>query len=196
MIASLRRLARDRYRLTVWLRRGAAFPEPDPQLVHLILAAEDKRYWSHRGVDWIAALRALSRQLAGRPKGGASTIEMQFVRTVTHRRERTARRKIREMVLAASIDGLATKGLVLSTYLNIAYFGHELIGAEAAALSLFRSQVREACFTRQAFLAALLVWPLPRTRNLHWYRRVFRRARWIMSRVDSVPKGGAMSASS
>ena len=186
MIASLRRLARDRHRLAVVLRRGAGFPNFDPQFVCLVLVAEDKRYWSHRGVDWIAVGRAVFRRLIGKPKGGASTIEMQFVRTVTHRRERTIRRKIREMMLAAKVSQSASKPQVLTTYLNIAYFGHDQTGAESAARSVFHSRVIDTCLARKAFLAALLVWPLPHSRTLGWYRRVFRRSRWIISRAESV----------
>jgi membrane peptidoglycan carboxypeptidase len=178
------------------LRRGAAFPEPDRQFVRLVLAAEDKRYWSHSGVDWIAAARALSWLIAGKRKGGASTIEMQFVRTVTHRRERTARRKLREMLLAASIRWHASKRRVLTTYLNIAYFGHDHIGAEAVALAVFRSNVGALCLPRQAFLAALLVRPLPRSRTLVWYHRAFRRARWILSRIEVMPDQRPLSTHS
>jgi membrane peptidoglycan carboxypeptidase len=187
VIASLRRLARDRYRLAILLRKGTALSELDRQFVRLVLAAEDKRYWLHSGVDWIAAARAFFRYAAGRPKGGASTIEMQLVRTVTHRRERTARRKIREMVLASDVGCLASKRTILTTYLSIAYFGHDLVGVEAAALAVFRTHVDDTCSSRHAFLAALLVCPLPRSRTLDWYRRAFRRARWILSRIDLVP---------
>jgi monofunctional glycosyltransferase len=121
--------------------------------------------------------------MIGPPKGGASTIEMQFVRTVTHRRERTVRRKIREMLLATELRKLASKQQILTAYLNLAYFGYEQRGSEAAALSAFRSEVSGVCFARKAFIAALLVRPLPRSRTLTWYKLVFARTRWIMSRV-------------
>jgi membrane peptidoglycan carboxypeptidase len=189
VIDCLQRFARDRYRLALWLRRGANLAEFDQHFVHMVLVAEDKRYWSHRGIDWIAVARALLWQLVGKPNGGASTIEMQLVRTVTHRRERTMRRKIREMILAAKVSQFASKSEILTTYLNSAYFGHDQIGAETASRSVFRSGVANICLPRKAFLAALLVWPLPSSRNLGWYRRAFRRTRWIIFRFDHIPIG-------
>ena len=189
MIATLRRLARDRYRLACSLRRGASLLEPDQNFAHLVLVAEDKRFWGHGGVDWIAALRALSRRLIGKPKGGASTIEMQFVRTLTHRRERTVRRKLREMLLAVGLGRIASKNQILATYLRVAYFGHALPGAEAAADKIYRRSVADLCLPRQALLAALLVWPLPQTRTSRWYRRAFGRARWILARADNGNSG-------
>ena len=186
MIPSLRRLARDRHRLAVAVKRGARLPAFPSGFERLVLAAEDKRFWSHSGVDWIAVARALFWRILRKPRGGASTIEMQFVRTVTHRRERTARRKIREILLARELRQIASKRQILRTYLHIAYFGHEQTGAEAATRSLFRRSVAELCFPRQAFLAALSVWPLPEHRSTGWYGRAFRRARWILSRVPRL----------
>lgn len=187
MIRCLRGLARDRHRLILTLRYGSDLSEADSEFVRLVLAAEDKRYWSHSGIDWIAVARATFWRAVGMPKGGASTIEMQFVRTVTHRRERSVRRKIREMILASMIGQFASKREIISTYLRVAYFGHNQTGPERAALFLFRSSVADACVARKACLAALLVWPLPRSRSLIWYGRIFRRARWIMSRIERIP---------
>lgn len=182
MIACFRRFARDRHRLVLSLQRGANFPKFDQEFLHFVLVAEDKRYWSHGGVDWTAVARALFWKLVGRPRGGASTIEMQFVRTITHRRERTAWRKFREIMLARQVTQIASKSQILTTYLNIAYLGHDHKGAETASRSLFGRSVADVCAERKAILAALLVWPIPSSRTLYWYRRVFRRTRWIVSR--------------
>jgi membrane peptidoglycan carboxypeptidase len=186
VIASLRRLARDRQRLRIALLRHEASSELDTQFVSFVLAAEDKRYWTHAGVDWIAVCRALLRTAIGKPKGGASTIEMQFVRTVTHRRERSARRKIREIWLALGIGEFAPKSRILSTYLDRAYFGYEHVGVEATSTSIFHARSAELCIGRKALLAALLVRPIPRHRTRRWYLLAFRRARWILRRSNQL----------
>lgn len=192
MIASLKRLARDGERLRIALRGDETIPDADAQFASFVLAAEDKRYWLHSGVDWTATCRAFLRAAMGKPKGGASTIEMQFVRLVTHRRERSARRKIREIWLASRMRTLAPKCRILNAYLNRAYFGYELFGSEAASLSIFRATVPRLCTARKALLAALLARPLPKRRKLDWYAFAFRRARWILRRASAPERNTAL----
>lgn len=154
----------------------------DPEFVSLVLVAEDKRFWNHPGVDVLALGRAFFWFLLRRPKGGGSTIEMQYVRTVTGRYERTLSRKLRETVLAAALSRSGGKAEILSAYLRCAYFGHHIEGADAASDALFGRPVHECSYARKALLAALLVWPIPSSRSTAWYRKSFARARWITAR--------------
>lgn len=185
MKGTLTRLARDFVKLKICLR-GAATP-CDPQFIQFVIVAEDKRYWSHWGVDPLALARATFWRLVGRPNGGASTIEMQLVRTISRRRERNVRRKTREILLALRLRTIATKEQIISTYMQRAYFGGGVRGADEASRTLFRRPVASCSPARKAVLAALLVWPVPRRREMHWYRRLFRRARWICEREAEKP---------
>jgi membrane peptidoglycan carboxypeptidase len=158
----------------------------DEEFVKLVLVAEDKRFFSHLGVDFTALARALFGFLRGRPKGGASTIEMQLVRTVTNQRQRTLMRKVREMLLAFRLCRIASKNEILAAYLRQAYFGELIEGVEAAARALFKRPLQECCSARKAILAAALVYPIPNRRTPRWYRQLFRRARWIRARAEKV----------
>ena len=69
-------------------------------LDRMIVVLEDKRYLRHRGVDWRSVARIVWQAIWRRRRGGASTIEMQLIRTILDRRERTVRRKLNEFALA------------------------------------------------------------------------------------------------
>ena len=190
MINNFRGLKRDLLRCCICSRRQGGLPEINPAFLKFVLVAEDKRFWRHFGADPVALARAVLLWALGKPRGGASTITMQFVRTVCHRREHTVRRKLREILLAVWLERRACKEQILTAYLNVAYFGAGSRGVEAASQSLFRRRIIACDFHRQAVIAALLVWPIPQRRQLGWYRKVFRRARWISIRYRSASVAG------
>src|SRR3954447_23245686 len=109
----------------------------DADMRAFVLALEDKRFYAHAGVDPIALARASFSVCRGRPKGGASTIDMQFVRTLTDRRERTLRRKLREIVFAVLVRRRFGATRVLEAYLTTAVTGTDLEGVEAVSAHLF-----------------------------------------------------------
>lgn len=80
-----------------------------PTLHAMVLLLEDRRYFRHAGIDYWSFLRDFWRMITFRKHGGFSTIEMQFVRTVTARYERTIRRKLYEMLLAFCAIGGSEK---------------------------------------------------------------------------------------
>lgn len=149
------------------------------QFEHLVILLEDKRYLRHLGIDPRSIARVLVLQLANRRKGGASTIEMQFVRTVTQRFERTLSRKFREIVLARLLAFHIGKMEILRSYLAVAYFGHRSRGAEAAANRIFGQSVSDLSVERAAVIAAMLVYPAPRVLpNARWESKVQKRAEY------------------
>lgn len=79
------------------------------ELHYYILALEDRNFFRHCGVDFKAILREIKNMLIGKKYGGASTIDMQLVRTITNYRERTISRKIYEMTLAILLNFLIFK---------------------------------------------------------------------------------------
>src|SRR3954471_18049072 len=120
-----------------------------------ILAAEDKRFFSHRGIDWLATSRALVAGLThGRIVSGASTITQQLVK-ISNRRPRTLRAKVIESVTALRLEQLWSKDQILEAYLNRLDFGNLNIGLAAAADYYFGKPVSDLSDAEAAFLAGL-----------------------------------------
>jgi membrane peptidoglycan carboxypeptidase len=118
-------------------RYVAYYPEQLTTLEKLTLALEDRRFFSHRGIDLKSALRECLRAILRRRHGGASTIDMQLVRTATGYRELTLSRKLYEILLAVLIQFRYSKIVILRSYLRCAYFGWNLRGENAAAKKVF-----------------------------------------------------------
>ncbi|NQT21462.1 MAG: penicillin-binding protein 1C, partial [Planctomycetes bacterium] len=126
-----------------------------PRLIQATIAVEDERFRLHPGVDPISIVRAaLSNVRRGRTVSGASTITMQAVRLV-HPRPRTLCSKIIEAFRASQMERLLTKEELLELYLNLAPYGGNLTGAEAASLSYFRKHARDLTLAEAALLAGL-----------------------------------------
>lgn len=100
------------------------------QFINMLILAEDKRFLSHLGFDPIAVIRAIYLLFFKRKLQGASTIEQQFVRTITRRYEITLSRKVREILLASILSASFPKNQIASAYLSVAYFGWQMNGIE------------------------------------------------------------------
>jgi penicillin-binding protein 1C len=127
----------------------------DPLYRRMLIAAEDRHFPLHPGVDPVAALRALG-QLAwrGRIVSGASTLTMQAVR-LSERRPRTWTAKLVEMAEALGLERRLGKDEVLSLYLTLAPFGGNLEGVRAASLAYFGKEPRQLSPAEAALLVAL-----------------------------------------
>lgn len=135
--------------------RELALEEIPRHVIDAVLAAEDKRFYSHHGIDWLAAERALLAGLAhGHIVSGASTITQQLVKIST-RRPRTLRSKLIESVTALRIEQVWTKDQILADYLNRLDFGNLNIGLAAAADYYFAKPVSDLSDAEAAFLAGL-----------------------------------------
>lgn len=132
----------------------ADLPAHVPQAV---LAIEDRRFYSHPGVDPIGLLRAAYvNWRAGRVVQGGSTISQQLAKNIFLTSERTLDRKIRELLLAFWLEYKLSKDQVLSLYLNRVYFGAGTYGVDAAARRYFGKPARELELYEAAMLAGLL----------------------------------------
>lgn len=147
-------------------------------LEELVLVLEDRRFFNHLGVDWRSVARECLRKITFRKHGGASTVDMQLVRTITGYKERTFKRKMYEMYLALLLQFRYSKIVVLRTYLSQAFFGSGLIGAEKAALNIFNKHPNMLSLDEAAFIAALLVYPKPISPSDKWELKVLRRAHY------------------
>ena len=129
-------------------------------LKQAVVSVEDKRFYSHGGIDPLGALRALWADLRGRAVvQGGSTITQQYVKNVFTSGERTLARKIREAVLASQLDRKVTKDEILYRYLSNIYLGGGAYGIGAAAESYFKKPVNELTASESAMLAGLISAP-------------------------------------
>ena len=128
-----------------------------PHLVQAVLAIEDRRFYSHIGVDPIGIARAAWANLrAGRAVQGGSTITQQLVKNLFLTPERTLRRKVQEALLALWLEARFDKDTILAAYLNRAYFGAGAYGVDAAARIYFGVTARSVTLDQAAILAGLL----------------------------------------
>ncbi len=138
----------------------ASFDKIPENLLRAVISVEDNRFWHHKGVDYIAIIRALSKDIrAGKIKQGASTITQQLAKVVFLSPERTVIRKLKEATLASRIENNLTKEEIIELYLNKIYFGHGAYGVEMAARSYFGKSVSEINLSEAALLAGLIKAP-------------------------------------
>jgi membrane peptidoglycan carboxypeptidase len=105
-----------------------------PHMVDALLSVEDKRFYSHHGLDLVRIAGAAWRNVsAGRIREGGSTLTQQLARASHLNSVRTFDRKLREAVLAAQLEHRYSKAEILEAYLNAVYFGEGYYGVEAAS---------------------------------------------------------------
>lgn len=122
-----------------------------------VIAIEDERFYSHRGVDFKAIARAIVADVkAGKAAEGASTITQQYVKNAFLTADKTIDRKLKEAVLSYELEKVLTKGQILENYLNTIYFGQSSYGIETAAHTFFGKQAKDITLAEGALLAGLI----------------------------------------
>ena len=128
----------------------------DRRFISMLIAYEDKRFYSHHGVDPVAMLRAASQIVwRGRVVSGGSTITMQVARLLEPRPERSLAAKAAEMIRAVQIENRLSKEDILALYLALAPYGGNLEGTRAASLAYFGKEPRHLSTAEAAMLVAL-----------------------------------------
>jgi len=127
-----------------------------PLFIHALLDTEDKRFYSHGGVDFISLLNdsielALNREI----RSGASTITMQLAKNISFTPEQTFIRKFKEMLLALKIERELTKDEILELYFNVVPFGKRAYGAQAAAFTYYGRPLNQLDVAQLAMLAGI-----------------------------------------
>jgi len=159
-------------------REQVPYTQISPYVVDGLVAAEDRRFFDHGGVDIPGVIRAAIGNLgSGDIESGASTLTMQLVKQtfiqqayeLPTEEERTAAyneatattfdRKLKEMKIAISLEKRYTKKEILTAYLNIAYFGSQTYGIEAAAQRYFGIHASELSLPQAAALVAIVQYP-------------------------------------
>jgi penicillin-binding protein 1A len=126
------------------------------QVINAFIAAEDRRFYQHHGVDYLGLTRAIGRNISkGEMVEGASTLTQQLARMVFLNQDRSLIRKIREALLAQKLEREVTKDQILEKYLNMVYLGSEAYGVGDAAWVYFSKPVSELTLGESAMIAGL-----------------------------------------
>ncbi|MEE3322061.1 MAG: monofunctional biosynthetic peptidoglycan transglycosylase [Pseudomonadota bacterium] len=155
-------------------------------LKRAVLISEDAQFTRHGGFDWAGIRYALKRNLeAGEPVAGGSTITQQLAKNLYLSGDRSYLRKGKEAIIALMLETGLSKRRILELYLNLAQWGHQIYGAEAAAQHYFSVSAAELSPQQAAQLAAML--PRP---NQYDFRGptdyVSERADWIVGQMRLV----------
>lgn len=150
------------------------------------IAAEDKKFYTHGGIDYMGIARAMLGNLknlgSGRRPAGASTITQQVAKNMLLSSELSYTRKIKEAILATRIEEAFSKNHILELYLNEIYLGNRSYGVAAAALNYFGKALNELSLEEIAYLAALPKGP----NNYHPIRKhdaAVGRRNWVLERM-------------
>ncbi len=128
-----------------------------PHVIYAVLATEDRRFYSHPGLDIVGIGRAfVVNIMKGRFAQGGSTITQQLAKNLFLSRERTLKRKIQEAMLAIWLEQKLTKDEILSAYLNRVYLGAGAYGIDAASRVYFGKPATALTLREAAMLAGLL----------------------------------------
>ena len=150
--------------------------EVDPLYLRMLIAVEDRRFYSHVGVDPGATARAIGQLIRhGRIVSGSSTLTMQVARLLDGVHERDASGKVRQMLRALQIERQFSKADILKLYLKLAPFGGNLEGVRAASLAYFGTEPKHLSPAQAALLVALP--QAPESRKPDRFPDVARRAR-------------------
>jgi monofunctional biosynthetic peptidoglycan transglycosylase len=156
-------MLKDLATLTGYDRRWVPLDDIAPVLAHSVMMSEDGQFCSHFGVDLGELNGVLEDALAGEPTRGASTIPMQTVKNLFLWGGRSFLRKALELPLAVYFDLVVPKRRIMEIYLNIAEWGPNIYGIEAAAQYHFGKPAKNLSRRQAALLAVTL--PNPATRN-------------------------------
>ncbi len=156
-------------------------------IIEAFIAAEDKNFYAHFGLDIKGIMRAIGTNMANIISGsnrlvGASTITQQVAKNFLLSQEKTITRKIREAILAIRIEKSLDKNRILELYLNEIYLGRQSYGVASAARRYFGLDVRELKLEQVAYIAAL-----PKAPNRYNpqknYEAAIGRRNWVLSRM-------------
>lgn len=158
-----------------------------PDMVkNAFIAAEDKHFYSHPGIDFMGITRAILTNFKNAATGkrlvGASTITQQVAKNFLLSSERSLTRKVKEAVLAYRISKAYSKEHVLELYLNEIYLGNRAYGVAAAALNYFGKALSELTLEEAAYLAALPKGPNNYNPEKRYDAAVARR-NWVIGRM-------------
>lgn len=172
------------------MRLSLRLDQVDPEFIAMLIAYEDKRYFSHKGVDGAALLRAAAQALRhGRIVSGGSTLTMQVARLLENSGTGTRAGKLRQIRLALALERRLSKEDILSLYLLHAPYGGPIEGLRAASLAWFGKEPRRLTQAEAALLVALPQSPEARRPDRHPEAARAARTR-VLTRLGRTPEHG------
>lgn len=163
------------------------FEEYPPQLINAFLAAEDRTFFSHGGIDYPGLIGAvgdyISKVGSGERARGGSTITQQVAKNLLLGDEYSVTRKIREAFLARRIESVLTKQQILELYLNQIFLGRNAYGVQAASRAYFDKDVDQLSLPQMAYLAILPKAPNNYDPDRKTARAVGRR-NWVLGEME------------
>lgn len=154
-----------------------------------LIAGEDHRFQTHLGVDFVELWHALRQGMKSNRWRGASTIEMQLVRTLTGRRERTLRRKWIEILLALRVREVIPKSDIPGVYLHVAPFGGDSLGIQSVCAKL-GYHLSQLPLDQAAEVVARLRYPDPDGPSTRRRQQISRQVQYILAKVEQFCFGG------
>ena len=138
---------------SVWV----SYTKIPENLVNAFVAVEDKRFWSHNGVDWFRTANAVLNYFIPlkEDSGGGSSITQQTIKNLTQEKDYTPQRKIQEILRALNLEKQLDKTQILELYLNNIYLSQNCYGVQAAAYTYFNKDVSELSLIECAAIAAI-----------------------------------------
>ena len=141
-------------------RTSVTFEQISPKMQEAVIAAENRDFWTDRGISPSGTVRALWRDVrGGEPTQGASTITQQYVKNYYLTDEQTLSRKVRELFITVKVQRRLDKKDILTNYLNTVYFGRGAYGVEAASQTYFGVSAKQLTNEQSAVLASMLKGP-------------------------------------
>ncbi|MCG9914876.1 MAG: penicillin-binding protein 1A [Phenylobacterium sp.] len=160
-----------------------------PHMVQAIMAAEDRNFFQHGGVDAMGLTRAMMKNVLNAAQGrrleGGSTITQQVAKNVLLNSDATIGRKFKEAVLAQRLEKTLSKEQILELYLNEIWLGYRSYGVGAAAFNYFGKSITDLTLAEAAYLAALPKGP----QNYHPLRRkdaAIARRNWVIGEMADL----------
>lgn len=151
-----------------------------------VISAEDERFYQHGGVDYLGLVRAAGTNLmAGKIKGGASTITQQVARNFFLTNEQTLTRKVSEWLLAFKIERSLTKDQILEIYLNHIFLGNRAFGFAAASKVYYGKNVSELSIAEAAMLAGIPKAP-SQYNPFNNFKRASLRQQYVLRRMHEL----------
>jgi len=164
-------------------RKLIKLPDVPKIALQAFVAAEDARFYQHKGFDLFSMVRAFLKNVeAGRIVQGGSTITQQVAKSLYLSSERSYARKIREAILAYKIDKYLTKDEIMNLYLNHIYLGHGTYGIEAASEGYFGKSAKYLTLPEASLLAGLPKAPSTYSPFLH-YDKARQRQAYVLDRM-------------
>ena len=173
-------------------RTSIALSDVPKSVQDAVIAAEDRSFYTNKGIDPKGILRAAFSNASGNSTQGASTITQQYVKVFYLSQERTLTRKIKEAFVSLKLQRQQSKAEILQGYLNTIYFGRGAYGVQAAAQAYFAKDAKRLTVPEGVVLASVLNAPsaLDPAGGASARRQLFGRYRYVL---DGMASAGAIS---